>query len=66
MKIMLNGSTKEIAGDVSVNALLASLNFQPEGTVVERNGDIVDRASYGDTLLAEGDTIELVRFVGGG
>jgi thiamine biosynthesis protein ThiS len=49
-----------------VLGVLESLGFNPEGTVVERNADILDRASYATTALAEGDTVELVRFVGGG
>ena len=33
---------------------------------VERNGEIVPKAQYDKTLLADGDTIEVVSFVGGG
>ena len=66
VKIQLNGEDREIAGGTSVRALLDSLGFKPEITVVERNASIVDRGAFGDTVLADGDRIELVRFVGGG
>ena len=42
---------------------------RPDGTprlAVERNGNIVPRARYGETVLEDGDVLEIVRFVGGG
>jgi sulfur carrier protein len=33
---------------------------------VEKNGEIVPKAKYAETLLAEGDALEVVSFVGGG
>ena len=33
---------------------------------VERNGSIVKRSDYGKTVLQDGDTVEIVQFVGGG
>ena len=66
MNVTINGNNKTVGENLSVRGLLQSLDFKPEGTVVERNGDIVDRDAYEGTLLADGDTIELVRFVGGG
>lgn len=66
MKITINGETKEIADGATVAALLDELGFDPKATVVERNAEILKRANYGDTTLADGDALELVRFVGGG
>ena len=33
---------------------------------MERNGEIVPKAAYGETILQDGDVIEVVNFVGGG
>jgi thiamine biosynthesis protein ThiS len=66
MKITVNGEQRDAAGDTTVLALLETLGLNPQGTVVERNGVIVDRSAFAETVLAEGDTLELVRFVGGG
>jgi len=66
MTITVNGQPREVAEGTSVLALLESLDLKPEATVVERNTDIVERSRYAETRLTEGDTLELVRFVGGG
>ena len=46
--------------------LLDELGLHPQGTIVERNREIVDRETYRETNLSEGDVLELVRLVGGG
>lgn len=66
MRITLNGEKREVAGGTTVQTLLDSLGFTAEATVVERNMDILDRSVYATTFVADADTIELVRFVGGG
>ena len=47
-------------------ALLAAEGFDFGRIAVERNGDIVPKGLYGQTILRDGDTLEVVRFVGGG
>jgi thiamine biosynthesis protein ThiS len=66
VKIKLNGEEKDIADGVSVSGLLEQLQIRPARVVVERNRDIVPREAYGATMLAEGDALEIVHFVGGG
>lgn len=66
MNVTVNGERREIASDSTVKSLLDSLGLAPQATVVQKNNDILDRARFADTLLAEGDALELVRFVGGG
>jgi thiamine biosynthesis protein ThiS len=66
MKIKLNGEEKDIADGVSITGLLEQLQIRPARVVVERNRDIVPREAYGATMLAEGDALEIVHFVGGG
>jgi thiamine biosynthesis protein ThiS len=66
MTITVNGEARETADGQTVLGLLEELKLQPGATVVERNAAIVDRDAYASTALEEGDTLELVRFVGGG
>ncbi len=65
MKLTINGHDREVAA-ATVSALLEELGLHPQGTVVERNREIVDRDAFRDTRLNEGDVLELVRLVGGG
>lgn len=66
MKLKLNGEEKEVGDGLSVATLLEQLQIRPARVVVERNREIVPRDSYNSVLLAEGDTLEIVHFVGGG
>ena len=66
MKVKINGEDEEIAAGLSLGGLLEQLQLRPARVVVERNRDIVPRDAYGATMLAEGDTLEIVHFVGGG
>ncbi len=50
----------------SVAEYLSTTNFDCKRIAVERNGDIVPKAKYVETLLADGDSLEVVSFVGGG
>ncbi len=56
---------KAVPGE-TVGSLLARLGIDPRRVAVERNLEIVPKARYDDTALAEGDRIEIVHFVGGG
>jgi sulfur carrier protein len=66
MNVQVNGEKKEIKEGLSVADLLAELEIRPGRVVVELNRDIVARDAHGATLLKEGDTVEIVHFVGGG
>jgi sulfur carrier protein len=65
LKLTINGQDREVAAG-TVLSLLEELGLHPQGTVVERNREIVDREAYRDIHLSEGDVLELVRLVGGG
>ena len=65
MKLTINGEFREVAA-ATVFSLLEELGLHPQGTVVERNREIVEPSAYRETPLSEGDVLELVRLVGGG
>lgn len=62
----INGVKKEISVQMTLLELLQQEGFQAERIAVERNGEIVPRASYGTTWIGDGDQLEVVSFVGGG
>jgi thiamine biosynthesis protein ThiS len=66
MRIRLNGKSREIGGGHTVGSLLLALALEPAMIVVEHNRDILERDSYGEVQVRDGDTLELVHFVGGG
>ena len=66
MNIKINGEDREVASGLSLAGLLDELQIRPARVVVERNRTIVARDAYDATQLAEGDSLEIVHFVGGG
>lgn len=64
--VRLNGKDREITAGLTIRELLESLDLVPALVVVERNREILPRDRYGDVTVREGDTLELVHFVGGG
>jgi thiamine biosynthesis protein ThiS len=66
MFITLNGDSTEISEKTSITQLLASLGFESDRVAVECNLEVVPRESYSATLLADGDQVEIVHFIGGG
>ena len=63
--VKINGKELDIAGKTLAD-YLASTNYDIKRIAVERNGEIVPKAAYNETVLNAEDTIEVVSFVGGG
>ncbi len=71
MKLHINGNEGEYAPpsgqpSLTVAGLVASLGMKSDRVAVELNRDIVPRDRWSETLLKEGDHLEVVHFVGGG
>jgi len=66
LSLIVNGEPRRIAPGSSIAQLVASLELDPQKVAVERNGEIVPRSTLADAPLADGDTLEIVHFVGGG
>jgi thiamine biosynthesis protein ThiS len=64
--ITLNGEPYRLDGPTSLAALLERLGVHPQTVAVEHNRDIVRRDRLASTLLGPGDTVEVVRMIGGG
>jgi len=66
MNIVLNGQPHGVAQTCSVADLVRALGYADKRIAVERNGQIVPRSQHVDTLINEGDRLEIVVAVGGG
>jgi sulfur carrier protein len=64
--ITLNGERFELDQRVSVTELLTKLEIDPRRVAVEHNLAILKRQTFPDVIVEDGDTVEIVNFVGGG
>jgi sulfur carrier protein len=63
--LKINGENVDAAGK-TLAQYLTEAGYNQVRIAVERNEAIVPKSKYGETVLAEGDCIEIVNFVGGG
>jgi thiamine biosynthesis protein ThiS len=66
LKVVVNGEEKELPAGVTAAILLEILGLAASRVAVERNCEVIPRGRLGEIALAEGDRVEVVRFVGGG
>lgn len=66
MNLIINGESHEVAADLSLASLVEQLGMCSERVAIELNREIVARSHWGQTLLRDGDRLEIVHFVGGG
>ena len=64
--ITLNGEPFELSGPVTVTELLSHLEVDARRVAVEHNITVLKRTAFDDTIVREGDQVEIVNFVGGG
>ncbi|HSR90120.1 MAG TPA: sulfur carrier protein ThiS [Gemmatimonadales bacterium] len=66
LTLTVNGEPRAIEGPATLADLLHQLDLDARMVVVELNREIVRRPRLADTGLQNGDSVELVHFVGGG
>ncbi len=66
MQIQVNGERRELKDESRLGDLLQELSLAPERVAVELNHQVVRRNEWPNTILKEGDRVEIVHFVGGG
>ena len=64
--ITINGNQTTFSTDLTVAEYLEQNNYQTNRIVVELNEEILPKYSYSETMLKDGDRLEVVTFVGGG
>lgn len=66
MTLQINGESRDFADGITLAGLVAQLGSKPDRVAVELNLEIVSRDKWQDTILRNGDRLEIVHFVGGG
>ncbi len=69
LDVVINGAARSfpsLEGPCLLERLLRDLSLQSDRVAVERNGVIVSRADWDRAMVADGDRLEIVHFVGGG
>lgn len=66
IEITLNGEKRRLDTGLTVGTLLANLEFDVRSVAIERNLEIVPRSKFDQTIIEDGDQLELVHFIGGG
>jgi len=64
--LTVNGEPRRIAPGSSIADLVTGLGLDPAKVAVERNAEIAPRSTLAGVVLADGDVLEIVHFVGGG
>lgn len=66
MNVWLNGEARDLSEGTTIADLVGQLGFTERRVAVELNRAILSRDEYAARALREGDTVEIVHFVGGG
>jgi thiamine biosynthesis protein ThiS len=66
ISLQINGKKVELERPTRLLDYLDHLGVNPRAVAVEHNGTIIERAAFAAATLEEGDTVEIVRMVGGG
>jgi len=66
IQVTVNGAAKRFDAPMNVTALLRELSMAGKKVAVERNGEIVPRGLHTETMIENGDELEIVVAVGGG
>jgi thiamine biosynthesis protein ThiS len=66
ISLQINGKRVELERPTRLLDYLDQLGVNPRAVAVEHNGTIIERAAFAAAILEEGDTVEIVRMVGGG
>ena len=65
MELKINGETKEF-DEMCLFDIIIKSDLDPARVAVELNGIIIPRSEFKTTILKNGDSLEIVHFVGGG
>jgi thiamine biosynthesis protein ThiS len=66
MHLVINGDDKQCTDGMSLAGLIDELGMKADRVAVELNREIVARPRWAETVLHDGDKLEIVHFVGGG
>lgn len=64
--VVINGVQKDAYDGKSLPDVLAEEGYQVNQIAVEINGEIIPKSMFAETVVHDGDCLEVVSFVGGG
>ncbi len=66
MQIIINGQNQTVESDITLAALLQQAGLAGKRLAVEVNENIVPKSQHAETVVTEGDKIEIIHAIGGG
>lgn len=66
MQLRINGQETRLEAGMNLDNLLTFFKLKKDMVVIELNRSVPAKEAYGTTFLQEGDTVEIVKFLGGG
>ena len=66
LSVSINGEHRRVPGGINLVDMLNELGLDPGRVAVERNLEVVARSTFRETCVEDGDSFEIVHFVGGG
>jgi sulfur carrier protein len=66
VSITINGEARDIPPEINLDHLLELFSLPRQRVAIELNNGVVRRSDWPETLVREGDKVEIVHFVGGG
>lgn len=66
MQIIINGQNQTVESDITIAALLQQAGLAGKRLAVEVNENIVPKSQHAETVVTEGDKIEIIHAIGGG
>lgn len=66
IKISINGEAREFPAALTIADMVSELALTGKRIAIEQNGEIVPKSQYAQTMLQDGDVLEMVVAVGGG
>lgn len=66
IRVKVNGQDAQLETGLNLEGLLAAYRLKPEQVVIELNRKVPAKPVWATTFLAEGDEVEIVKFLGGG
>jgi len=66
VRVLINGEEKGLPGPISVSDLLDRFELPSQRVAIELNKIVIRKSNWAETLVNDGDRIEVVHFVGGG
>jgi len=66
IRVLINGECRDLPAGITLADLLKELKLINQPVAVERNLEVVPKSRHHETVLADGDRLEIVTLVGGG